>query len=257
MVEPDWYRKNYDESYLRLYAPKLSVETAALEVDRIVERLDLAPGARVLDLACGQGRHALALAHRGFVVTGLDLSEFLLDQAKTQAARAGADVRFVRADMREIPFVAEFDAVISVFTSFGYLESEREDKRVLARIRRALVPEGRFLLETMHRDGLLPRLELHAEERRPDGSVVSHDRSFDLGTSRLEDRATLVAPDGGHFERSTSIRLYTLPELRGMCEEVGMRVDGWYGGFDGSPLTLASRRLALRATRVPDGAPSA
>lgn len=249
MADTDWYRTHYDERYLRVYAPKLSPEATAREAGQIVDRLGLAPGACVLDLACGQGRHSIELASRGFRVTGLDLSPFLLDRARADAVQARAEVRWVAADMRDIPFVGEFDAVISIYTSFGYLENEAEDARVLSAVRRALRPGGRLLVEVMHRDGLLPRLETHGEERRADGTVITHRRAFDPGTSRLDDHTTIVGADGVRQERSTSIRLYTVPEWRRMCADAGLRLEAWFGGLDGSPLALASRRLAIVASK--------
>lgn len=250
MPEPDWYRRHYDEAYLRVYAPKLTPEGTALEADRIVALLTLAPGASVLDVACGQGRHSIALAARGFRVTGLDLSPYLLARAREEAGRARVDVRWVEADMREIPFQDEFDAAISVFTSFGYLEDEAQDARVLASIARALRPGGRFLLEAMHRENLLTRLETRGEERRADGTLVTHERNFDTATSRLEDHAIVLAPSGERWERTTSIRLYTVDELRRMFASAGLRVDAAFGRLDGSPLTAASRRLAILAMRA-------
>lgn len=107
-----------------------------------MEKLELAPGARILDLACGQGRHAIPLAQHGYRVTGLDLSEPSLTFAREAAAEAGAKIDFVQADMREIPFADEFDAVVNIFTAFGYLESEQEDQLVLARVARRFAQRG-------------------------------------------------------------------------------------------------------------------
>ena len=103
----------------------------------VVEALGLQEGDRVLDLACGHGRHAIALAQRGMVVTGQDLNEDYLRMARERRQRVkGVEIETVHGDMRDIPFTDEFDAVINMFTAFGYFESEEEDEKVLARRRR-------------------------------------------------------------------------------------------------------------------------
>ena len=115
------------------------------QVDFIVQAMALHPGARVLDLCCGQGRHLIDLVRRGFDVVGVDYSEYMLDKCREAAAREGIEPQLMRVDMRGIAFNAEFDAVINVFTSFGYLESDEEDQRVLYAVARALKPGGKVL----------------------------------------------------------------------------------------------------------------
>ena len=137
-----WYETFFDEGYYFIYERRVSPDYTQREVDGVVSLLGLTPGARVLDLCCGHGRHSIELARRGFDVTGQDLSEIFLRRARHDSAEAGAKVRWVRSDMREIPFEAEFDVVVNLFTAFGYLESEAEDQRVFAQVRKALRPEG-------------------------------------------------------------------------------------------------------------------
>ena len=110
----------------------LPPERTAAEVNGVVGQLGLAPGARLLDLCCGQGRHAVPLARLGLRVTGLDLSRPLLARAAA-AADGGPPVGLVAADMRRLPFAdGSFDAVLNLFNSFGYLEDETQDELVLA-----------------------------------------------------------------------------------------------------------------------------
>ncbi|HEX3213864.1 MAG TPA: class I SAM-dependent methyltransferase, partial [Actinomycetota bacterium] len=124
----------------------LPAERTAAEVNGVVGQLGLAPGARLLDLCCGPGRHAVPLAQLGYRVTGLDLSRPLL--ARAAAAAAGQRVGLVAADMRRLPFAdGSFDAVLNLFNAFGYLEDEAQDELVLAEVARVLAPGGRFLQE--------------------------------------------------------------------------------------------------------------
>ena len=101
-ADPDWFEGFFDEDYLRFAADRYPPEATAAEVEFLVEALALEPGTRVLDLACGHGRHSVELARRGCAVTGVDLSEPSLELAAARAAEAGVEVRFERADMRRI-----------------------------------------------------------------------------------------------------------------------------------------------------------
>ena len=246
MSETAWYRTFFDAFYLRQYAPALTDELSERQVDWLIDLLGLEPGARVLDLACGHGRHAIRLAGRGMRVTGLDLSEIFLERARDDARAADVDVRWVRADMREIPFEAEFDAVVNVFTAFGYLEDDAQDQRAIDGVGRALAPGGAFLLETIHRDNLIARHQARMFERyEEDGVFVLHDHTLDLVNGRIEDRVQAIERGELFPERRTSIRLYTVPEYRRMLEAAGLVLERACGGLEGAPLTLESRRLVV------------
>ncbi len=246
MTGAAWYQTFFDEFYLRQYGPALTDELSERQVDEIIDRLGLEPGAKVLDLACGHGRHAIRLAQRGMEVTGLDLSEVFLERARTDAQAAGVDVRWVRADMREIPFEGEFSAAVNIFTAFGYFEDDEEDARVFSAVSRALAPGGRLLLDTIHRDNLAGRYQSRMFERYEEEDVlVLHDHTLDLVSGRIEDRVQVIEKGELLPERRTSVRLYTVPEYRRMLEAAGMELEAAYGGLAGKPLTLESRRVVV------------
>ena len=120
--------------------------------------LDLAPGLSVLDLACGHGELAGALAARGCAVTGLDSSAAFLDRARADAAAARVSVEYVAGDMRELPWAGRFDRVVSWSTAFGYFDDD-VNRAVLDQIARVLRPGGRFEAErTVIRDGRARKL---------------------------------------------------------------------------------------------------
>ena len=129
--DPEWYRSFFGKEYLDIYGHLLTEENSEAEAEFVMRALDLKPGDRVLDLCCGTGRHAVPLARAGLKVTGLDLSEEYLTIARSAAYEADVEVRLVQGDMREIPFRGEFDAVVNMFTAFGYFDSEADDQRVL------------------------------------------------------------------------------------------------------------------------------
>ena len=245
MPDLDWFESFFGADYFEIYRDFFTPEATAAEVEGLVSLLGLPPGARVLDLACGHGRHAIPLAARGFDVTGYDLSELFLARARAEAASRGVALRWLRGDMRALPFEAEFDAVINVFTAFGYFTDEADDLETLRRVRRALVPGGRFLLETLHRDSLTARFRPQLEYTTSSGARVRRDYRWDLARDVIDDRVSLERPDGSRAEYASSLRVRTLHQLLGLARAAGLEPLAWYGGLDGSTLELASRRLVL------------
>ena len=250
MAGSDWYRRIFNQDYLDRYGPMLPAERTEREVEGIVTLLGLPTGSRILDLCCGHGRHSIPLAERGFRVTGQDLSEVSLARARADAESRGVEVRWVHGDMREIPFDGDLDAVINIFTAFGYLESDEEDQKVLEQVRKALKPGGRFLMEIIHRDSLMKRFSTNGWQRYDDGLLVLEERRMDLLTGRQDVDGLMIYPDGTRAEFDHSLRLYTLSELARMLRAAGLEIEAAYGGLDGSELTLDSRRLAVLARRV-------
>lgn len=150
-VDPRWYESFFDDDWLAITrARDPDGERARAEFDFVFERLEVEPGARILDVACGHGRHSLELARRGFRVSGFDISEPSPALARRQAADEGLDLSFVQGDMRELPWKGEFDAAINLFTAFGYFPDEAENEQAAASIAGALRPGGRFLIDTIN-----------------------------------------------------------------------------------------------------------
>jgi len=135
-----WWASYFDAGYLREYAPLFDPGEARAQVGRLLELLALPTGSRVLDLACGQGRHAQLLAEAGLRVDGLDLSRDLLAVATREAA--GRSVRYTRGDMRRLParWSGRFDAVVNLFTSFGFFDEPADDAAVIHGVARVLRP---------------------------------------------------------------------------------------------------------------------
>ena len=232
----------------------LPPERTAAEVNGVVGQLGLDPGARLLDLCCGQGRHAVALARLGYRVTGLDLSRPFLLEAAGLAARHGQVVGLVAADMRRLPFAdGSFDAVINLFNAFGYLEDDAQDELVLAEVARVLAAGGRFLQELVNREALVRGWHDSDVLRLDDGLVVLQERTLDLRASRDRVRYTLLHADGRQSSREHVVRLYTLTELAGMLERAGLALEAVHGDLDGGPLELDSSFLVTVSARAGRG----
>lgn len=246
-VDPRWYRGFFDREWLEFRDEVSPPERTQREVDFALEVLELQPGARVLDVACGHGRHSLELARRGFRVTGIDLSEPSIELARATAAAEGLGAEFLVADMREIPFEGEFDAAFNLFTAFGYLESEDEDQRALDAIARALRPGGAFLIETIDAVRLLRVYRDQGWNEHADGTVMLEQREYDFLSGRNEVVWTFVRTDGSRSELRHSLRLYTPAELAAMYRRAGLEVERAWGSWDGGELafTTAGIRLLL------------
>ena len=182
-------------------------------------------------------------------MTGLDLDSLFLDIAAKEAERRGVQVRLEEGDMRDIPFSGEFDGAYNVFTSFGYLETDAEDQKVLNALGRALKPGGLFLIELMGRDNLMRAFQPRDSFEAENGVEVSEEREFDLLAGRINTRQTRVYPDGRRDEQRHSVRIYALTELARMLGSAGLVVESMFGGLDGSPLSLDSRRMAVLARK--------
>jgi len=246
-ADPDWFEGFFDADYLQFVADRYPPEATAAEVDGLVEALGLGPGSRVLDLACGHGRHSVELARRGCVVTGVDLSGPSLELASARAREAGVEVRFELEDMRRIGFEGEFDAAINMFTAFGYFEDD-ENRLVLERVAAALVPGGAFVIEIVNPVAVFARFEARGWHTLSDGTVMLEERAYDVPRGRFETCWTYVR-GGERRERRFSHRAYTAPELAAMASAAGLVVERMWGGLDGSELEMGSRRIVMLARK--------
>ncbi len=243
----DWWKTLFDQDYLTVYGPLYPPERSRQEVEGVERILGLRPGMRVLDLACGHGRHTLLLAGRGYQAVGLDFSGPFLAHARAQARQAGLPVHWVRGDMRALPWVEAFDAVLCLFTSLGYFEKEEDNLRVVQEVARALRPGGFFLLDLAHRDWLVRNFCRREWFRRGD-LWVWEERRFDPVAGRLHVEHYWMA--GSRQEkRHFDLRIYTATEAAAMVWQAGLEVHICLGGYDGSPFTGDASRLLLVARR--------
>ncbi|HEU4438990.1 MAG TPA: class I SAM-dependent methyltransferase [Methylomirabilota bacterium] len=229
--QSEWFSHFFDAAYVAQLREEKSPADTRAEVDFLVRCLGLPRGARILDVPCGYGRHAAALARRGFVVLGLDLSRAMIAEGRRRFTE-GPRLRLRRADMRRIAFPAEFDAVVNLYTSFGYFEPA-ENQAVLRRMARALKPGGRLVVD--HRDPVydatLPRrLWYRAGPRR----FILEDRRFDRRTG-IVDTVQLVLTTGRRrvVQRRFRLQEFSLSRWRRMLRRAGLRLLGAYAGYDG------------------------
>jgi SAM-dependent methyltransferase len=237
---PNWWQTGFGPGYLALYDAFLA-ERTPVEVDQIEALLQLRPSQRILDLPCGQGRHAIELARRGYEVTGVDLSPYMLGVARERADASGVRVSWLAGDMREALPGETFDVILNLFTSFGYFDDEADDRRVVRAAASMLGPGGRFLLEVINGQWIIGNFQ----ERQwftVGQMAVMERRSLDVTTRRMVVERT-VSSTTGDDTSVHAVRLYSGPAVKTTLEAAGFSRVELYGDWDGAPLTPESLRV--------------
>jgi SAM-dependent methyltransferase len=258
MANLDWTASFFDRSYVELLAAQKDPRTTTEEVDFVLEALAIEPPARILDVACGFGRHSIALARRGFEVLGVDNSPEMLAEARRRAKRIHR-VRFERRDMRRLSLTAEFDAVINMFTSFGYF-SHRDNLAALRAMARALRPRGRILIETIDRRALRRQLARNSTNRlwwpvSADHYILEEIR-LDSTRGVLHSDWLILQQRGQRWSltpKRIRLRLYDSTEWRELFDATGLRrlaVHRGHGKAPGEKIATA-RRVLVAQRRIP------
>jgi ubiquinone/menaquinone biosynthesis C-methylase UbiE len=245
----EWWQNYFDSNYLLEYQPLFSLVRDRREAARVIDVSGLPSGARILDVPCGQGRHAHLLAEAGFDVDGLDYSADLLAVARKRGT--AKTLRYTRGDMRTLPakWTARFDAVVNLFTSFGFFIDPSDDRRVIAEFARVLKPGGILLWHGGNRDGVMARFLARDWWQTDDGTIVAQERSFDALSGVLTVHS-VWSGRSGKGDREHRIRLYTPTRLAELCAEAGLIVEEAYEGFTPRDLTRRSSEMMLVARKA-------
>jgi len=205
-------------------------EHAVTDVEEVTGLLGVGPGAHVLDLCCGPGRHALELARRGFRVTGVDLDRAYL----ARAAAAAPDLEWVHSDMRAFRREGTFDAAINLFTSFGYFRDAADDLRVASNVCASLRPGGAFVIETRGKETVARKFEPRRWFPQPDGAILLVSAVIEPGWGGLNAIWTRI--DGAKREDfEVRTRLYSGAELAALLARAGFADVKLCGALDGRP----------------------
>lgn len=204
--------------------------------------------ARVFDQCCGPAVFAVPFARQGFTVTGMDLSPVMLARAEKACAEAGVEVELVQADMREFVRPGAFDAVVNLYTSFGYFEDPAENLQVLRNAHESLKPGGVLVVDLLGKEVYARWAGETRTVPVQDGTVFMSDTVFP-DWSRYRTDWTLVR---GDTARHTSLTMwaYSAAELRGMFEAAGFTDVACFGDFDGGPYDNTAERLIVRGIRT-------
>jgi len=257
-MDRDWHQRFFSGVVVEMWRAAVPPEQTRLEADFLVRELGLSAGQRqrVLDVPCGFGRHALELAGRGYQMTGVDQSADMLNAARELAAQAGVrsggksggSIEWRQADMRELPWKAEFDAAYCFGNSFAYLDRQGT-RAFLAAMARVLKPGARFAFDYgTAAECILP----HFTERQwaPVGDLyfLEHNR-YDLAESCIETTYTFVR-DGVAETRTGLQWVFTVAEVRAMLTDAGFAVRSLHRSCEGEPFELGASILIVVAEKA-------
>ncbi len=243
----DWWRTFFSGPTVEWWLRAVPEDFTKAEALFVESALDLRPGAKVLDVPCGGGRHALALAARGHKLTAVDISEEFLVVAQTLCYERELKIDWREGDMRDLPWNGEFDGAYCMGNSFGYLLDD-ENAAFLQAVSRTLRPGARFVLDTGYiAECLFPTLQERAWY--PDGeNHVLASRRYEPVDARLHVAYTFVSKT----RQSTSVmsaRIYTCHEVVELLKDAGFGAIELLGSISREPFRLGSQRLLIVATK--------
>lgn len=214
---------------------------------RLTDLLGLPVGSRVLDVPCGQGRHTHLLAEAGYDVDGLDYSKDLLAVARRRGT--GHTLRYTRGDMRRMPsrWSRRFDAVLNLFTSFGFFAHPVDDLRVVREFARVLKPGGILVWHGGSRDGVMARF-LARDWWTSGKTIFAQEREFDPLSGFLTVRSTWRR-GSRTGTREHRLRLYTATRLSELFADAGLIVESAFDSFSDKPLQRTSSEMLLLARK--------
>ncbi|HUU83716.1 MAG TPA: methyltransferase domain-containing protein [Phycisphaerae bacterium] len=221
----DWWRSLFNSIYLKTDGDVVENEqNTAHEVDLLIQAVGLQPNDRVLDLCCGQGRHCMELARRGFgTVAGLDRSRYLIRLARKRARRAGLNATFHEGDARRFRLPeSSFDCVAVLGNSFGYFEQEADDAAVLESIKRVLRSRGTLALDLVDGDWIREHFDRRSWEWVDENHFVCRERSLAADGQRLVSREVVTHAEMGVIaDQFYAERLYSRDRIIALLEELG------------------------------------
>ncbi|HTI08725.1 MAG TPA: methyltransferase domain-containing protein [Puia sp.] len=246
----DWFREWFDSPYYhQLYFDRDEKEATAF-IGRLLSALHPPTHSRMLDLACGRGRHALILAEKGFDVTGIDLSARSIAYARQFEKD---NLHFYQHDMRQTYCVNVFDYVFNFFTSFGYFRTEREHHNVIRTVSLSLKDGGYFVLDYLNtsyaEEHLIPHSRKEIDGVHYDLTRYT-DQKYFYKKIRIEDRKSEVP-----LEYTEKVARFSLEDFRRMFSLYGLQIREIFGNYELDPYDPeTSPRLLLVARRRPSTA---
>jgi D-alanine-D-alanine ligase len=263
-VRPDWWRYIFNSLYLKTDGDVIDdKDITCQEIGLFSEILKLSQEEKILDLCCGQGRHALELARSEFkYIDGLDRSHYLIQRAKLSAKKNGLNVKFREGDARKLPYLPDsFDVVMILGNSFGYFDTVQDDLRVLKEVRRVLKPWGRMLVDVTDGEYLRENFQTHSWEWIDKNHFVCRERSLSLDGQSLISREVITHTTKGVIaDQFYAERLYTKENLMELLKTSGLSEGTLHLGISpdskrNQDLGMMQRRLIVTAVARKEWAP--
>ncbi len=245
-----WYKKWFsDRLYLDLYSHR-NTEEAGHMIDLIQRNIDIRTGSKVLDVACGAGRHSMQLAKRGFHVTGFDLSEFLISEAKKsrkEAKENNLKINFLIKDMRNFNFKNSFDLAVNIFTSFGYFDNDEENFRVIKNVSSSLKKGGYFVFDFIN-SAYIKKNIVPLSRNKIGGITVIQKRKIEHGFI-IKNIEVYKGKNVRHFKEI--LKLYSKKELLNCFEKFNFKVKMLFGDYYGCKFSEKnSKRIIVIAQKI-------
>lgn len=241
---PEWYKNEsfWKETYDFLF-PETLFEQSRDQIEKVLELIDF-KGITILDLCCGPGRCAIELARKDYRVTGVDLSAYLLDKAKTRSQSESFQIEWVQEDMRRFTRPGSFDLVLNMFTSFGYFENKNDDLKVLENIFISLKPGGVLIIDVMGKERLARIFQPTMSTALQDGRVIVQRPEIYEDWTRVKNTWTIIR--GEHAQTFTfDHTVYSGQELKERLEQTGFEKIKLYGSLEGSAYDANAQRLII------------
>ena len=246
-MNTNWWEDFFNGIALDFWRAAVTEEQTRAEADFIQRLLQLDAGARILDVPCGNGRVAIDLAARGFGLTGVDIASEFIGEAKAKSVERDLRIGWHHRDMRDLPWITEFDGSFCFGNSFGYLDDEG-NANFLKAVARVMKPGARFVLDAPAvAECLLPAFQ----ERRwfeIGGITFLSNSRYDHEQGRTFTEYTFIR-DGKVDKRPASQRIYTYNELVRLVSDAGFEITASYGSLDEAPFKLGSQRLLTVAQK--------
>ncbi len=224
-VKADWWKHIFNANYLRTDGDVVEdISITQVEIDLFLQILSPSTNSIILDLCCGQGRHALELARRGFThIFGIDRSHYLINRAKSSTKKAGTQVVFREGEARKLPFATDtFDYVFIAGNSFGYFESAQDDVKVLREVMRVLKPYGKLLIDITDGSYMKNHFQPRSWEWIDNNYFVCRERSLSAGDERLISREVITHVKKGVIaDQFYAERLYTKDSMIELLKNTG------------------------------------
>jgi len=230
-----WFEDWFDHNYLKLYHHR-NIEDADQQVRLIIKTLKPKKDELILDLACGEGRHCLLFHEKGFNIKGIDLSTHLVKSGKTKYPFLDIKV----GDMRHIK--GKHDIILSLFTSFGYFDNDKDNFSVIRSINRALKPDGWFWIDYLNPVYVIRNLVPDNEIKLEDGTTVIESRFIENNTIIKE---IIFNGPGKNNKYQERVKLYTREDLETMLIKSGIYPQGVFGNYKGSEWSSCSPRTII------------
>ena len=243
-MQQNWFKSWFDSPYYHILYNHRNYVEAEHFINNLFDHLQLREQSKVLDLACGKGRHALQIHDIGYYVVGVDLSPQSVEAANLKAE---AGLIFQTGDMRDLPFESDFDLVVNLFTSFGYFQQEGDNVKVIESISRALKNDGILILDYLNVKKVVKGLPVSSIIQREDIDFNVHkdvNNGFIVKTIQFED-------DGDAYEFKEHVKLLTLQDFEGIFNNSGLSIQSIFGDYDLNPFDeKKSDRLIFKVQKL-------